>query len=410
MDHQVSAGPLYRRSGTLGGRQSPSESDQEDIASLYKRLSFAGIDLVTLAEGEISELHVGLKGTMNALFLKDLANKTRRGLRGRVEAGRSGGGNSYGYDVVHTQIQGGDVERGKRVTNDAQAEIVRRIFRVFAAGKSPRRIAFDLNREGVPGPTGKGWSPSTINGNAARGTGILNNELYIGRLIWNRLRYVKDPNTGKRVTNDAQAEIVRRIFRVFAAGKSPRRIAFDLNREGVPGPTGKGWSPSTINGNAARGTGILNNELYIGRLIWNRLRYVKDPNTGKRVSRLNPESEWITKSVPDLCIVDQELWEAVKARQKAIKKNTRPDLKAERPFWERGRPKYLLSGLLKCGACGGSYSKISANLFGCATARNKGTCDNRLNIRRDRLEDLILDGLKSQLMEPDLLQGESRNP
>jgi DNA invertase Pin-like site-specific DNA recombinase len=56
--------------------------DQEDVAALYKRLSFAGIRIVTLAEGEITELHVGLKGTMNALFLKDLAQKTHRGLRG----------------------------------------------------------------------------------------------------------------------------------------------------------------------------------------------------------------------------------------------------------------------------------------------------------------------------------------
>jgi DNA invertase Pin-like site-specific DNA recombinase len=50
--------------------------DQEDVAGLFKRLNFAGVRLVTLAEGEISELHVGLKGTMNALFLKDLADKT----------------------------------------------------------------------------------------------------------------------------------------------------------------------------------------------------------------------------------------------------------------------------------------------------------------------------------------------
>src|SRR5271154_1113452 len=74
--------------------------DQEDIAGLYKRLKFAGIKLVTVAEGEISELHIGLKGTMNALFLKDLADKTRRGLRGRVAAGKSAGGLCYGYDVV----------------------------------------------------------------------------------------------------------------------------------------------------------------------------------------------------------------------------------------------------------------------------------------------------------------------
>jgi site-specific DNA recombinase len=74
--------------------------DQEDVAALFKRMRFAGIRIFTLSEGEVSELHVGLKGTMNALFLKDLAAKTRRGLRGRVEAGKSAGGNSYGYRVV----------------------------------------------------------------------------------------------------------------------------------------------------------------------------------------------------------------------------------------------------------------------------------------------------------------------
>ena len=76
--------------------------DQEDIAALFKRLQFAGIQLVTLGEGEIGVLHIGLKGTMNALFLKDLADKTRRGLRGRVEAGKSGGGNAYGYDLARS--------------------------------------------------------------------------------------------------------------------------------------------------------------------------------------------------------------------------------------------------------------------------------------------------------------------
>ena len=74
--------------------------DQEDIAGFFKRCQHAGVRIHTLSEGETSELHVGLKGTINALFLKDLADKTRRGLRGRVEAGSSGGGLTYGYDVV----------------------------------------------------------------------------------------------------------------------------------------------------------------------------------------------------------------------------------------------------------------------------------------------------------------------
>ena len=77
--------------------------DQADVATLFKRLCFHDVRIVTLSEGGISELHVGLKGAMNQLFLEDLADKTRRGLRGRVEAGLSGGGNSYGYNVVRKQ-------------------------------------------------------------------------------------------------------------------------------------------------------------------------------------------------------------------------------------------------------------------------------------------------------------------
>ncbi len=171
--------------------------DQEDVAALYKRLRFAGVKLVTLAEGEISELHVGLKGTMNALFLKDLAEKTRRGLRGRIEAGRSGGGNAYGYRVVRELDGNGLPVAGGRAIHEAEALVVRRIMTEYAAGKSPRAIAFGLNDDAVPAPGGRAWGPSTINGNRDRGTGILNNEIYIGRLVWNRLHYAKDPSTRK---------------------------------------------------------------------------------------------------------------------------------------------------------------------------------------------------------------------
>ena len=171
--------------------------DQEDVAGLYKRLSFAGVKLITLSEGEITPLHVGLKGTMNALFLKDLADKVRRGLRGRVEAGKAGGGNSYGYDVVRRLAEDGEPARGERTINEAEAEIVRHIFREYAAGKSPKRIATELNAAGIPAPSGGAWGFSTLNGNVKRGNGILNNELYVGRLVWNRQRFIKDPDTGK---------------------------------------------------------------------------------------------------------------------------------------------------------------------------------------------------------------------
>jgi DNA invertase Pin-like site-specific DNA recombinase len=134
-DHALSGATLVRAGfqalmrGALNGRFNVVlaealdrfSRDQEDTAGLFKRLTFAGVNIVTLAEGDITHLHVGLKGTMNALFLKDLADKTRRGLRGRVELGKSGGGLCYGYRVRRTTHDGA-AATGDRETVPAEAE------------------------------------------------------------------------------------------------------------------------------------------------------------------------------------------------------------------------------------------------------------------------------------------------
>src|SRR5262249_51230871 len=131
------------------------------------------------------------EGHHDALFLKDLAQKTRRGLQGRVLQGLSGGGVCYGYDLVPG-------ETGSRRVSADEARVVKSIFRDYAAGLSPRAIAKKLNLNGVPGPSGRPWRDTTIRGHFGRGTGILNNELYVGRLVWNRLTYIKDPKNGRR--------------------------------------------------------------------------------------------------------------------------------------------------------------------------------------------------------------------
>lgn len=84
---------------------------------------------------------------MNALFLKDLADKTRRGLRGRVEAGTSGGGLCYGYRVVRS-VAGTTIATGEREIEPTQAAVIERIFREFVGGISPKQIAKRLNHEG----------------------------------------------------------------------------------------------------------------------------------------------------------------------------------------------------------------------------------------------------------------------
>src|SRR3954454_19354135 len=289
--------------------------DQEDTAGLFKRLTFAGVNIVTIAEGDITHLHIGFKGTMNALFLKDLAEKTHRGLRGRIEDGKSAGGLCYGYRVVKA-ISAGSV------------------------------------------------------------------------------------TTGEREIEAAEAAVVLRVFRDFVAGVSPKQIAKNLNREGVPGPFGGAWSPSTIYGNAKRGTGILNNELYVGRLVWNRLRYVKNPDTGKRVSRLNPTSEWMSRGVPQLRIVPDDIWTAAKSRQQ----NTRHAVKTAGAIGVAKRPQYLFSGLAKCGVCGAGFIMSSKNRLGCFGARDQGRCDNRLTIRRDEVEARVLSALQDKLLRQDLFE------
>ncbi len=325
-DYAISGGSLNNRPSMLSllgqGKQQRFDvviaealdrisRDQEDIAGIYKRLSHADIQIHTLSEGDINELHIGLKGTMNALFLKDLADKIRRGQKGRTIKGKASCSVAYGYDVVKELNADGEIERGQRRINPVQAEVIRRIFNDYSSGISPRAIAKKLNGENIPAPRGGQWNASTINGNRKRRDGIL-------------------------------------------------------------------W-----------------NELYIGRLIYNRQTFVKDPESGKRIPRPNPESDWVVVEVPELRIVEQETWQRVR------------DIKAKHADHKahlHRRPKHLLSGIIKCGVCGGSYTVIGEDRFGCTTRREKGTCSNNKTISASKLEKHILYGIKEQMLAPELIQ------
>lgn len=96
----------------------------------------------------------------------------------------------------------------------------------------------------------------------------------------------------------AEAEVVREIFARFVAGETPRTIASSLNLRHVAAARGTHWNASTINGDRARGSGILHNRLYAGQLVWNRVRMIKAPATAKRVSRVNPVDEQRVTPVP----------------------------------------------------------------------------------------------------------------
>jgi site-specific DNA recombinase len=185
---------------------------------------------------------------------------------------------------------------------------------------------------------------------------------------------------------------------------SPRAIANKLNQSGIPGPSGRPWRDTTIRGHFGRGTGILNNELYIGRIVWNRLTYQRDPKSGRRRSRHNPPEKWIVQDVPALRIIDENLWQTVKARQGSIRASERVANARATRFWERRRSCHLLSGLVRCQECGSRYAAVGRDYLACSAARGSGTCSNRQSIRRAALEALILDGLRQRLMAPELVE------
>jgi site-specific DNA recombinase len=282
--------------------------DQEDVAGVYKRLRFAGVKIITVSEGEVDELHVGLKGTMNALFLRDLATKVKRGQSGRIASGFAAGGLSYGYKVVKKLDDRGE------------------------------------------------------------------------------------PIRGLREINHDQADVVRRIFQDFAAGRSARTIAASLNRDRIPSPFGGEWCAATINGNLKRRSGFLYNEAYIGLLVFNRISMIKNPETGKRVSRPNPPEKWQIVDAPHLRIVTDEVWDAVQARKK---------LYGGKRTHERRRPRHMFSGLVRCGECGGSFTIKNRDQLACSSHREKGTCENNRTIRVAELERRVLDGIERRMLAPD---------
>lgn len=304
--------------------------DPEHLARFNKLANHARVEIHTVDRGKADTLAVSLSSLLSGMFLEKLSANVHRGIEGKVLRGLSGGGRIYGYRPG-TDARGAPI-KGALAVDPIQAAIVRGILRDYAAGISPIKIASRLNDEGIPSPS-------------------------VG---------TKRKSSGK-------------------------------------------WKQNTINGNRARGTGILNNELYIGRLIWNRLTYTKNPVTEKRVSSQNPPSEWRRAEVPELRIVDQDLWDAVKARQDIDARRRSKVETTDRNKLSSGqtlrRRKYLLSGLLHCGLCGGRMTMAGTGkykTFYCANAKEMGpsVCKGFRGLRDSIALPLVLSGLRDDLMQP----------
>jgi site-specific DNA recombinase len=223
--------------------------------------------------------------------------------------------------------------------------------------------------------------------------------------------------TGQVEIDGAQADVVRRIFADYAAGMSPKSIAAALNRAGVASPgsswnrsmrRANGWMTSAIAGGPTRGLGILNNELYCGRVIWNKFRWVRSAtDSSKRKCIPNARKDWIVRDDERLRIVPNDLWERVKARQRertqAIGSRVQAGIAASAAARTGRGPKYLLSGLLQCAACGANFAMSNRVSYQCASYTAGKGCANSFTLRRKPIETALLAGIVSELSRPEVV-------
>jgi site-specific DNA recombinase len=286
--------------------------DPEDIAGMFKRLNHAEVELHTLSDGIADNMKVGLRGIIDSEYLKNLATTIKRSQGARLREGLMPGVVTYGYD----QVPG---KPGERVVNEDKAKIIRRIFAEYAGKKSPRKIAADLTRDGIPSPSG-----------------------------------------------------------------------------------GKQWNYQNLATGGSK-TGILGNRIYIGELVWNRAYTVIDPDNGTQIRRARPVSEHIIRQVPHLRIIDDSLWSLVQDLRAARAAKFGPDGKVQRRA-VIARSEHLLAGLLRCGECHGhmivcKHSRGKRSVV-CSSAYQTSACGHSKTYLIDALQATVLDGMRQRLVDP----------
>ena len=288
-------------------RLSRDMGEQEQVV---KRLEYRSIRIIGTSDG-YDTLAKGRKvmrvarGLVNELYLDDLRDKTHRGLAGQFGRGLSAGGRSYGYRTE--EAVGG------------------------------RRIVVD----------------------------------------------------------QVEAAHVRWVFEQAAEGHSTRAIVQQLNTRGVPSARGGTWAVSALIGASGTGLGMLNNEIYVGRVIWNRRQWLKDPETGRRRSVDRPQAEWQTRDAPELRLVSDALWHRVHARSSL--RGTRTGKGAS--------PKTLFAGLLRCDTCAGAIVAIDARRYGCSVHKDRGAsvCASALAWPREVVDRRLVAEVRDELMRPEAI-------
>ncbi len=309
-----------------------------DLFQSVEELKDAGVfvhfvsDNIDTEDETTQDVILPVFGIKDALYSRDLAKKTKRGMEDQVLQGYNPGGKTFGYRYEPVLDPSGARDRSTGLTrrlgtaisvDPEQARAIKLIFALYADGYGLKAVAAALNEQGIEPPA-----------------------------------------------------------------------AQDKRNRGNPNPT---WCPHAIRV-------MLQNTKYIGDWTWNKNKYVRKRNTGKRVRVERPKDDWVEHKDPKLAIIDQDTWNAVQARfagnsRRYVRGNPTP------------RNHYVMSGLLKCGVCGASYVVVRGSnseniVYGCSFNWQRGhkACPNNVRIRKADIEDRVLTALRERVLNPDVVQ------
>ena len=190
-----------------------------------------------------------------------------------------------------------------------------------------------------------------------------------------------DKERPKLEIEPSQTPIVKSIFNDVTGGKGLKEIVKELNGRGIPGPSGKSWTKTTLHK-------ILTNEVYTGTLVWGR-------ESKRNLAPVRVEHAWPA-------IIDKDTFEAV---QKKLHDRS-PSRLNPRIVSSR----YLLSGLVKCGHCGKALvgqeakgGKFSYYVCDTLLKKGSGSCEARYYNSR-KLEAVVIQTLKDHVLNNESLE------
>ena len=258
-----------------------------DLDGLYHTCKFKDVEIIPLRMGRVvTLLDIGIKGIINAAYIDNLRNQILRAQRNRAKEGKIVG-MSYGYKMK--------IRNGREIT-------------------------------------------------------------------------------GERDIDAEKAVVVREIFELYAENHSLGSIVNILNARGIPSPKGKLWSKHGLLGARSRNEGLLRNEIYRGKIIWNKRSYRINPKTNGRSCRMNPESERNIYHKEELRIIPEELWLRCQIRMHEKEKiNSQSNVKFTLPRTRMVNP---LRGLAFCGVCGARKVIANNTRYICSSFKSSRACPN----------------------------------